>query len=411
MDYIIAREERIKNEIKGLYKHFNPANVKILNKFEKEYMCNCSYQTVLTYFGEIKRFLDYIGKKYDLKNIKSVDIKKFLGYLKRNNKSGKLTYSALLSFARFLEEKGRKEIPKLFRMIELPKTARKFVEPLDFQNDILPMIKKTFNARDKAIIYCLFESMMRRSEFLALRIKDVDLSKVPSPVNIRISKTENGKNRYIFFYDSIPVLKSWLNIHPDKENPDAPLFCTTTGKILGENGLRGVILGAAKRAGIKNVYAHRFRHSRAYELGKNYNFSNQELMKIGGWQNSTMLDNYINPKQKDIRDKILNGHGIKTTTQEEKNKKLKDRKLKICNCGRENNPKDIFCQDCGLILNPKAYKEKIFEKDNQIEELKQGFKKEINNMFKEFKKDFILINKDLSVSEQRESLGQQQYDS
>ena len=74
-----------------------------------------------------------------------------------------------------------------------------------------------------------------------------------------------------------------------------------------------------KRAKLKRkIYPHLFRHSRAYELAQVYHFAPQELMKAGGWKNSSMLDVYYNPKGTDIKNKLLNGHGIKTISEKQR---------------------------------------------------------------------------------------------
>jgi integrase/recombinase XerD len=75
----------------------------------------------------------------------------------------------------------------------------------------------------------------------------------------------------IIFY--VPYLASWLDIHPQKNNPDAYLWIMIRGKDSGHQlqyaAFHKLIKTLAEKASIKKrVYNHLFRHSRSTELAQ-----------------------------------------------------------------------------------------------------------------------------------------------
>lgn len=116
-------------------------------------------------------------------------------------------------------------------------------------------IEKVANAckiRDRAMIMALFDSGARIEEFLNLRIGDLTRKDTHFMVRIKHSKT---KPRTISLPMSTEALNNWLAAHPNKNNPQAPLFPVnydTVRKIL--NRTTQAILE-------KNANPHLLRHS------------------------------------------------------------------------------------------------------------------------------------------------------
>lgn len=347
-----------------------------------------SLKTLTTYLHNAEIFFKAVSK--DIEKVRTNDIQKYLDKLAKNGQTSKadIAFSSLLSFYRHYYDLGKREYPDVFKKVEKPKKVQKDTDPLEFDEEVKKIISAwSDNPRNQSAIFVLYEAMLRKVELLSLRVKDIDLKQKPAPVNVRVSKTESGtKRRAAFIFNAIPVLKEWLNIHPMRNHEDfmnMPLFCTNKrGSPMLEGTLRTIIKEGANRAGIdKNIYPHLFRHSRAYELAQIYHFSPQELMRAGGWKNSGMLDTYYQPKTKDVKNKILNGHGIKTVTQEQREKALQKRQIRLCACGFENSYDTIFCKKCGVILNLKEYEKQVQKKDDTIEQVLERQKKlELNMM-------------------------------
>jgi integrase/recombinase XerD len=94
---------------------------------------------------------------------------------------------------------------------------------------------------------------------------------------------------------SVEYLKSWLQVHPEESNPEAPLWATLNSK---ENLLKPLQYAAirmklkriAKKAGInKRIHPHLFRHSRATYMA-NYLTEAQMNVYFGWTQGSDMQE-------------------------------------------------------------------------------------------------------------------------
>lgn len=82
------------------------------------------------------------------------------------------------------------------------------------------MIKACHNVRDKAIISVLYESSVRVGEFLGIKIKNVQFDKYGAVIVV------HGKIGWkrIRLVSSVPHLSNWIEHHPLKDNPEAPLW-------------------------------------------------------------------------------------------------------------------------------------------------------------------------------------------
>jgi integrase len=91
------------------------------------------------------------------------------------------------------------------------------------------IVEKSRNLRDKAMLTFMVETGCRISACLSLRIKDIDINGGPaksSLVHFRDAKGLKGaENTTIPINYSVPSIQDYLREeHPDRENPDAPLF-------------------------------------------------------------------------------------------------------------------------------------------------------------------------------------------
>ena len=140
------------------------------------------------------------------------------------------------------------------------------------------------SARDKAIIMLLFESGARITEFLNIRLRNLEEKGNYTSVRIEVSKTFP---RTVMVYRSKRHLADWLKIHPDKDNPEAQLFpleYRTIGMMLRR---------VAKRVIGRTITPHVLRHSCATWLaGKR--IGRFQICKWMGWtMSSAMPDRYI----------------------------------------------------------------------------------------------------------------------
>ncbi|MFH1683131.1 MAG: site-specific integrase [Candidatus Woesearchaeota archaeon] len=100
----------------------------------------------------------------------------------------------------------------------------------NLREDVEKMVSLAPNYLKKAMIMVLFDSGAREGEFLNLRLKDVEkLSKDDDTLVIRIRHSKTF-GRPVSLPIATPHLRQWLEIHPDGQNKDAPLWVTTSWK-------------------------------------------------------------------------------------------------------------------------------------------------------------------------------------
>jgi len=151
------------------------------------------------------------------------------------------------------------------------------------------------SARDKAIIMVLFESGTRISEFLNIRLRNIEEKGTYLSLRIEVSKTFP---RTVMVYRSKRYITDWLKEHPDRDNPDAQLFpleYRTIGMMLRRVSRR--VIGRA-------ITPHVLRHSCATWLASK-RVGRFQICKWMGWtMSSTMPDRYIDRAGVDTEDTI-----------------------------------------------------------------------------------------------------------
>lgn len=202
------------------------------------------------------------------------------------------------------------------------------------------------NARDRAFIHCHFDAATRPGEILNLKIKHVTSDKYGPKLKV------DGKTgaRPIRLIESTPSLAAWLNVHPFRNNPDAPLWINLSsrnyGKPLTYAAACAMVKTRSKKAALsKRVYLNLFRHTRATQTAQFLNEAN--MRKRHGWTPySKMPGRYVHMNDADVDQAILSHYGLQE--QEEKERKLP----KICQiCEMPNAHDTKICSKCGRPLD------------------------------------------------------------
>lgn len=221
-------------------------------------------------------------------------------------------------------------------------------EELLTEDDVMRMAEKADHPRDKALIMTLYEGGLRVGELLGLQIKHVSFDQNGAQVMVA-GKTGMRRVRLIA---SAPLLAQWIENHPRKEEPSAPLWIGIgtlgRGEAIDYGATRMMLKRAAKRGGLrKAVNPHIFRHSRASNLANK--LTEAQLKEMFGWtQSSEMAAVYVHLSGRDVDKALLRIHGL--AGQEEK----EEEKLKIIKCqrcGEKNAPIAKFCQKCASPLD------------------------------------------------------------
>ncbi len=124
------------------------------------------------------------------------------------------------------------------------------------------MVHNCVNHRDKAIISVLYDSGVRLGELLSIRIRDVKFDESGA---LLLVSGKTGVRQVRIIGDSIDYLRSWLEIHPQTDDFDAPVFCRIERppyRKMEPGDIYTVFRKVLRRSGItRRIYPHLMRHT------------------------------------------------------------------------------------------------------------------------------------------------------
>lgn len=267
------------------------------------------------------------------------------------------------------------------------------------------LVEVSETARNKAIFSLIWDCGARIGELGGMTIKSVHFEDQGTIVDL---SGKTGK-RSTFVIESTPHLMNWINLHPLKDNPDAPLWIN-----MGQDPkykyhpisyrmYYKMFERTFKKAKIKKKFnPHIFRHSRALWCVQN-DWNGVMANKMFGWgMSSNMYNYYVSLATEDLKDKMLDCYGLPNRTKKE----VEERKPKECHrCKAINGKEARFCFKCGFVLDMETAKELMkkqeLEKELHADLFKQSIgKAEIKEnatiqdaLFEVLKKDKKLIAK------------------
>lgn len=236
------------------------------------------------------------------------------------------------------------------RKLHSPK-SRKPIMPKDLltNEEKLAMIKAALNPRDRALIEVFSESGRRLGEILTLHIRDVEFDEMGAKLLV------NGKigEDFARIISSAPSLAIWLDNHPLRDDPDAPVWIgfgrTNHLRQLSHSAARAILRNLANRAGIegKRIHFYLFRYTRIDET-QGVLTESQQCMMFGWRFGSRMPGTYFRRYGKHIDDAQAIMNGITPPKKES----IRMLTTKECvRCKSENSPVAKFCNRCGNVLN------------------------------------------------------------
>jgi len=176
----------------------------------------------------------------------------------------------------------------------------KLPDELPNADDVQKLIDAATNVRDKALISILYDSGCRIGELLTLRIKHLDFDDYGAVLHV------NGKTgqRRVRIIHSVLRLQTWLEEHPLRASPEAPLFCSLSNKNRGAQlnyePVSRMLRKLRQRAGVtKRVNPHVFRHARATLFAQH--LTDAQLKQHFGWRaDSRMASVYVHLSGRDL---------------------------------------------------------------------------------------------------------------
>lgn len=321
------------------------------NQIIEKFLNNC----IATGLGELrvrkyKQEMGWISKAFEgnLNKATRENIERLVVKINKNKEWSEYTkYDYKVAVKKFYKWlNGGEECPSIAKWIptKISKCKRKLPEDLLTEEEIKKLIEFAPTIRDKAFIITLYETGCRNGEMLSLKLKSVSFESQGTILRV------HGKTgaRRVMTITATPYLRDWINNHPEKDNPDAPLWIMSDGKELTQAGSSAMLKRIAKRAKIKKkVNPHNFRHTRATHLANH--LTEAQMKEYLGWtQSSDMASVYVHLSGRDTDNAILEMNGLK---KEEKKGAQKLRSQNCMRCGEINKSTSKFCDKCGAILD------------------------------------------------------------
>lgn len=212
---------------------------------------NFARTTITSYLFHIDSFLNFA--KYSIEELTELDVKNYLSYLYKKDRSVNYICSALAS-CKFLFRVCGKYIN-----IKTPKKPKKIPDILS-KEEIEALIKNTHNLKHRLIIELLYSTGLRLSEVINLKKQHIDFEQ-----SLGIVKNgKGGRDRHFIISNTLLAKIRYYLILQEKQSEY--IFEGRKGK-LNKHTVQKIISNAAKKAGIrKRVHPHLLRHSFATHL-------------------------------------------------------------------------------------------------------------------------------------------------
>lgn len=255
----------------------------------------------------------------------------------------------------FLKFQGKEDLASRIKRRE-PKDNELTRDDLLNVDEVMKLVNAAMNDRDPALIMCHLDLACRPEEILTLTVGDFVRDAWGIRVEMRRSKTFRRSPHLSF---SLPYVARWLNVHPLKDDPDAPMwidlnkFKKGVAAPIDNEAYRRLLARLFKRAGIKkrkNFTPYNFRHTGITLWA--VLLTEQQLSKRSGHiPGSRHLRRYAKLVDADADKKILKELGLINGDEMEADvKKLQPIKCGIC--GEFNEPFRQRCWKCKASLDP-----------------------------------------------------------
>ncbi|MBS7612227.1 tyrosine-type recombinase/integrase [Candidatus Bathyarchaeota archaeon] len=346
-------EGRLRLAEKAIHNPLPKRSRELLEEYEKQLLSEgLSAVRVAKYLYILRRIADMLDKPFEEATVE--DIKDLVYRIERGDYSPWTKHDYKVALKRFYKwlKGNNEEYPPEVKWIKTTLKARDELLPEDLltEEDVMRLVNAVDSPRDKAFIITLYESGARIGELGSMRMRDVKFEEGYTALTL------SGKtgSRRVIVVASTPYLMNWMQNHPLRSKPDAPLWVNmgtvNRYEAMTYPALAKILKVAAEKAGLgKKIHPHKLRHSRATFLASK--LTEAQMNQVFGWrQGSKMPSIYVHLSGRDLDEAILGVYGLKK--REETEPKLKP---KICpRCSTPNQFDARFCIKCGLALDVKA---------------------------------------------------------
>lgn len=363
---IYPLKERIEKEIVKI--NADKHNREILTRYYKIRFGQVASATLFNELNRLNTMSKILDKKYEKATVKDIenlvfDVDKRCKHPSTANRHMKI----LKTFYRWVKGCHDREYPPEVKWIKMKQVPPLSVTEKDLisYDECIGITEKATNLRDRALFQCKLDAGCRMGEILTVRVGEVELNDMGAVLQ---SDGKTGKAPLILTW-SAKTLAMWLNIHPFRDDPSAPLWPLLDRDKpiqLSYAGAYRNFKKCVRRSGIKKrVWPHLFKHvSCSYdsEIGLPESYRKYKHHWTPGSKMARVyehLSSSIIPKIQFESMKLMNHEVDETKIQ---TKKQAVDLFKHCNRCEFENPRDSrFCNRCAFPLKEREQFEKSLE--------------------------------------------------
>lgn len=369
-ELIYPLKERIEKEILKLNEDIH--NGEILIRYYKVRSSQLAIATVFNNLNRLRIMSQILQKKFA--DATKQDIENLVFEIDRMCKSPNTAnkYKKILKkFYQWMRESEPEYPPevKWIRMRKVPFVAVSENDLIPFE-EALRITECASNLRDKALFQCKLDAGCRIGEILTPRIEEVKFNDGGAIVY------SDGKTGYqpIILTWSAKILAQWLNIHPFRHDPTAPLWPLLDREKplqLSYAAAYNSFKKCVKKSGCpKRVWPHLFKHisssydseiglSDSYRKFKHHWTPDSKMAKVYEHLSSSII-----PK---IQNQTLRLMGMSLSENQDHENEKKITLIRKCRrCDFENSRDSLYCNRCAF---PLAEIGKVMEKRIKLEQM------------------------------------------
>jgi integrase/recombinase XerD len=218
-------------------------------------------------------------------------------------------------------------------------------------DEVMDLLAAARDPMERAIVMLLLDSGFRAGEAAALDIRDVAFddngAKLMHSREARGLKTLRRKvpTRLII---GARHIREWIAVHPFRLHPERPLFISRSnrnlGQRLGAGGIWSIVSRLARRAKVRHVHPHMFRHTAASLRAADG--WNEEMLRLHfGWSKGSEMPSLYSHVEEDYDRFALRKAGAQLPAP-------KPQWTLQCPHCKVDCPGDaFFCADCGKPIH------------------------------------------------------------
>ena len=223
----------------------------------------CSDRTVRYYAAELSRASRDVGKPWE--RWTGDDVRAYMSRCMANGcneTTANNKYRVLSTFFVWMEgeEYVQRSVMRKVSQVKVPRRRRKPFTSVEVD----AMRSSCRDDRERTVLEMLLSSGVRANELVTMRLSECDVERRRATV---IGKGD--KEREVYFSE---VAQTYLRRYLASRTDDLDLVVVSKIRVKGESrplgvsGLEIMVRNIGRRAGVKNVHPHRFRHTMATDL-------------------------------------------------------------------------------------------------------------------------------------------------